>query len=168
MNKNLFLSTCYIVALGLFSAESLATPLPKGTDYPVTHLYKGSRSVQVDRSDEFTNSFRTRFKDAMQGPVVFAGEYAQAEWGCGGSGCHTVAFINVRTGRALPTSFSAYDAGDEEPKTIGEEVLYINKTSKLLVTYDTHAESGKHFYNYYVLENRDLKLIQKAPDTGSE
>lgn len=69
MNKKLFLSTCYIVALGLFSAESLATLLPKGTDYPVTHLYKGSRSVQVDRSDEFTNSFRTRFKDAMQGPV---------------------------------------------------------------------------------------------------
>jgi len=108
--------------------------------------------------------FRTRFTEAMQGPVVFAGEYARAEWGCGGSGCYMISFINKRTGRALHESFTAYGTELEGSKSVGEEILYINKSSKLLVTYEINEYSKKHFYNYYALQNESLNLIKKVPD----
>lgn len=148
-----------------FASDSL----PKGKDYPVDPIYNGKPAEHIDSSDKFTNTFRTRFKQAMQGEVVFAGEFAQAEWGCGSSGCHVVAFINKRTGLALSRSFMAYDAGDdEEPKSIGEEILYMNKGSSLLVTYETSDSSENKYYNYYVLdkEKNDLTLIKKVPDTS--
>lgn len=139
--------------------------LPKGKDYPADNTYNGKPAAQLDRSDEFTNTFRTRFKEAILGDTVFAGEFAQAEWGCGGSGCHVIAFINKRTGRALAHSFMSYDAGyDEKPKPIGEEIVYMNKRSNLIVTYETSDSSENEYYNYYTLNKKknDLDLIKKV------
>ncbi|WMY75604.1 hypothetical protein RHD99_06560 [Buttiauxella selenatireducens] len=162
-----FIVSCCMIFLSIQNSFAFDS-LPKGKDYPAGHIYTGKPSEHIDITDEFTNSFRTRFKQAIQGDIVFAGEYAQAEWGCGGSGCHVIAFINKRTGLALSSSFMAYDAGDSEtPKPIGEEILYINKGSDLLVTYETSDSSDKKFYNYYVLDKKknDLTLIKKVQDT---
>ncbi len=52
----------------------------------------------------------------------------------------------------------------EGSKPVGEEILYINKSSKLLVTYEINEYSRKHFYNYYVLQNEILNLIKKVPE----
>ncbi|XTZ37121.1 hypothetical protein ACQYRI_14145 [Salmonella enterica] len=139
--------------------------LPKGKDYPVDDLYSGKPAEHLDNSDEFTNTFRTRFKEAIQGDIVFAGEYSQAEWGCGGSGCHVIAFINKRTGRALAYSFMAYDAGDDEnPRVIGEEIIYMNKESNLITTLETNESSELRYYNYYILDKKknSLQLIKKT------
>lgn len=139
--------------------------LPKGRDYPANNIYNGKPAEHLDKSDEFTNTFRTRFKEAIQGDVVFAGEFAQAGWGCGGSGCHVIAFINKRTGRALNHSFMAYDAGDDSnPKTIGEDIVYMNKESDLIVTIETSESSEDKYYNYYTLDTKknDLTLIKKV------
>ncbi|MBU9839114.1 MULTISPECIES: hypothetical protein [Rahnella] len=163
--KKYFPQILLISVLGFSSVQSQAsTTLPKGKDYPAAPLYTGKSAAQVDRTDGFTNMFRTRFTEAMQGPVVFAGEYARAEWGCGGSGCYMISFINKRTGRALHESFTAYGTELEGSKPVGEEILYINKSSKLLVTYEINEFSKKHFYNYYVLQNESLNLIKKVPD----
>lgn len=110
--------------------------------------------------------FRTRFTEAMQGPVVFVGEYARAEWGCRGSGCYIISFINKRTGRALHESFTAYGAELEGSKPVGEEILCINKSSKLLVTYEINEYSRKHSYNCSVLQNESLNLIKNFPTTS--
>lgn len=162
----------FITSLVLFfslQSSFASDSLPKGKDYPVDHIYNGKPAEKIDSSDEFTHTFRTRFKKAMQGDIVFAGEFAQTEWGCGSSGCHVVAFINKRTGLALSRSFMAYDAGDDEdPKPIGEEILYMNKGSNLMVTYETSDSSENKYYNYYVLdkEKNDLTLISKVADTS--
>ncbi|WHZ42574.1 hypothetical protein QNM34_10045 [Rahnella bonaserana] len=167
--KQIYLARILLISLlGFSSVQSQAsTTLPKGKDYPAAPLYTGKSAAQVDRTDGFTNMFRTRFTEAMQGPVVFAGEYARAEWGCGGSGCYMISFINKRTGRALHESFTAYGTELEGSKPVGEEILYINKSSKLLVTYEVNEYSRKHFYNYYVLQNESLNLIKKVPDDKS-
>lgn len=144
-----------------FASDSL----PKGKDYPASNIYNGKPTEHLDKSDEFTNAFRTRFKEAIQGDVVFAGEFAQAEWGCGGSGCHVIAFINKRTGRALNHSFMAYDAGDDSsPKMIGEDIVYMNKESDLIVTIETSESSEDKYYNYYTLDTKKnaLTLIKKV------
>ncbi|KFC77828.1 hypothetical protein [Buttiauxella agrestis] len=156
--------------LAFFSMQSSASDsLPKGRDYPVEHIYSGKPAEHLDRSDEFTNMFRTRFKEAIQGDVVFAGEYARVGWGCGGSGCNTTAFINKRTGRALNHSFMVYYVGDDEnPTPVGEEILYINKNSRLLVTYETDDTPDSSFYNYYALNKNALTLIRKVKDTNTK
>ncbi|AEX54311.1 hypothetical protein GRAQ_04868 [Rahnella aquatilis CIP 78.65 = ATCC 33071] len=74
-----------------------------------------------------------------------------------------ISFINKRTGHALHESFTAYGAELEGSKPVGEEILYINKASKLLVTYEINEYSRKHFYNYYALQNQILTLIKKVP-----
>ncbi len=77
-------------------------------------------------------------------------------------------FINKRTGRALHESFTAYGTELEGSKPVGEEILYINKSSKPLVTYEINEYSRKHFYNYYVLQNESLNLIKKIPNNNSQ
>lgn len=141
--------------------------LPKGIDYPANNIYNGKPTEHLDKSDEFINTFRTRFKEAIQGDVVFAGEFAQAGWGCGGSGCHVIAFINKRTGIALNHSFMAYDEGDDSnPKPIGENIVYMNKESDLIVTIETSESSEDKYYNYYTLDTKknDLTLIKKVKE----
>lgn len=75
-----------------------------------------------------------------------------------------ISFINKRTGRALHESFTTYGTELEGSKHVGEEILYINKASRLLVTYEINEYSKKHFYNYYVLQNESLTIIKKVPD----
>lgn len=155
---------------GLLSVMTIAPAsaedtLPKGKDYPV-EVYRGELAKDVDRTDEFTNAFRTRFRQALRNNTVFAGEYAHTEWGCGGSGCTITAFINKRTGRALAHSFQVYFSGSgDDPQPIGEDILYVNKNSRLLVTYQTNEESAT-FYNYYLLKGDDLELIRTVADTA--
>ncbi len=163
MKKPIILLLTSILFIGMTSTLSLAAEaLPDGKDYPAK-LYHGETVTSVDRSDGFTNMFRTRFKQALSNETVFAGEYAMTEWGCGGSGCHVVAFINKRTGRALDTAFQAYEAGtSEEPESIGEEIVYLNQNSRLLVTDET-TENGEAFRKYYVVKNNKLELIRKVP-----
>ncbi|MBU9853738.1 hypothetical protein [Rahnella bonaserana] len=79
-----------------------------------------------------------------------------------------ISFINKRTGRALHESLTAYGTELEGSKPVGEEILYINKSSKLLVTYEMNEYSRKHFYNYYVLQNESLNLIKKIPNNNSQ
>ncbi|HIC4069797.1 TPA: hypothetical protein ACW4YU_000429 [Salmonella enterica] len=155
-----------ILLLEMISPLGLAEDaLPKGKDYPAV-IYHGKTATSVDRTDEFTNMFHTRFKEALQNDAVFAGEYAQTEWGCGGSGCHVIAFINKRTGRELSHTFQVYYSGtDEEPQPIGEEILYMDKKSRLLVAYKT-TESLEKSYDYYLLNGNELVLIRKVPDKG--
>lgn len=52
---------------------------------------------------------------------------------------------------------------DDDPQPIGEEILYMNKKSRLLVAYETTESSGS-YYNYYLLTGSELKLIRKVPD----
>lgn len=158
--------------VGMTSLTSFgADKLPEAKDYPVNTIYTGNAAKDIDNSDEFTHEFRTRFKEAMQGDVVFAGEYAQAGWGCGGSGCHTVALINKRTGRALDKAFTVYYGGggaDDGPLSIGEEVVFMDKNSKLLITSGDDETTGKSFSYYYILEGNELKLIRKVEEKGEE
>lgn len=149
--------------VGMTSLTSFgADKLPEAKDYPVNTIYTGNAAKDIDNSDEFTHEFRTRFKEAMQGDVVFAGEYAQAGWGCGGSGCHTVALINKRTGRALDKAFTVYYGGDDEnPISMGEEVVFMEKDSKLLVTSGMDETTNKFYSYYYVLKSDGLELIRK-------
>ncbi|WP_258306111.1 hypothetical protein [Enterobacter sp. CGMCC 5087] len=159
----LLISLISIFVINVSSGGDVAAgELPKGKDYPVKHVYRGRVAPHVDRKDDFTNTYRTRFKEALQNPVTFAGEYSQAVWGCGGSGCHVTALINKRTGKALSRSFLVYYEGDDSP--IGEDVLYMNKYSRLLVTYEVDEETHKRFYNYYLLNNDVLDLIDKVSD----
>lgn len=143
------------------SARAGVESLPKGKDYPVKSVYTGKPVPRLDLKDEFTRYYRTSFKRALQGEIVFAGEYVQTGWGCGGS-CYVTAFINKRTGRALPaTFFMTRSVGD-----ICEQIIYMKKNSRLLVTYDTEncQQDGPSFYNYYELTAGKLKLIRRYQD----
>lgn len=163
-NKYLLqISTISFFVINIFLVGNVAAgELPKGKDYPVKHVYSGRVASHVDRKDDFTNTYRTRFKEALQNPVTFAGEYSKVVWGCGGSGCHVTALINKRTGKALSRSFLVYYEGGDSP--IGEDVLYMNKYSRLLVTYEVDEDTHKRFYNYYLLNNGGLDLINKVSD----
>lgn len=142
-----------------FAAEKLPTP----EDYPAVAVNNGQIANDIDCRDEFTQRYRTRFKEAMQGKIVFAGEYALAEWGCGGAGCHTVALINKRTGRALNKAFSVYYGSDDEnPVAIGEEIIFMQPESRLLITAGVDEINNKTFTYYYVLKKDELKLIRKV------
>lgn len=55
-----------ILLLEMISPLGLAEDaLPKGKDYPAV-IYHGKTATSVDRTDEFTNMFHTRFKEALQ------------------------------------------------------------------------------------------------------
>lgn len=148
---------CFIVTLNGNASEK--TPNP--ADYPAKVV--SQKTDVIDRSDPFTREYRTRFTDALKNPITFAGEFAVTRWGCGSSGCTVTAFINVRTGKALAQTFSSYYDANEE--AVGEEIHYSDKGSRLLVTYETgeQQENGerKHYYNYYLLDSENLKLITK-------
>ncbi|WP_413483419.1 hypothetical protein [Morganella psychrotolerans] len=164
MNKMIFLFLLVISTTG-FATNVAADRLPEGKDYPVDKLYTGKTAQQVDLSDEFTNMFRTRFKYALSGDIVFAGEYAKASWGCGSSGCHIVSFISKRTGRALDRGFSVYYSMDDN-HPIGEEILYMDKNSRLIITGGTDEETYESFRYYYLLEGNSLKLLSRLPDNN--
>ncbi|MDK9605829.1 hypothetical protein [Lelliottia wanjuensis] len=141
--------------------------LPKGRDYPVDSIYTGMPALKVDRSDKFTNEYRTRFRKALNNPVTFAGEYIQTSWGCGSSGCHVEAFINKRTGKALSRAFMV-EYVDDNGNSFGEDILYMKKNSRLLVTYEKSDEKGKSYYNYYELKNGELHLIRRQLDVNAD
>lgn len=157
--------TLLLLAVTLLPAYGFAEDaLPKGKDYPAASVYTGQPPASVDRSDEFTNSFRTRFKEAMQGPVVFAGEYARTAWGCGGSGCSMTAFISKRTGRALDIGFTVYYIGEDNDEAVGEEIVYMKQESNLLVTYGRNEDEEKPSWRYYVVRAGKLALIKQVED----
>lgn len=150
-----------IYSLTSFNVQS--SDMLKLSDYPSEIIEVTHRSRVIDTSDEFTNEFRSRFTNALKNPVIFAGEYASTNWGCGTAGCSVTALINVRTGKALSYTFSSYY--DENEEMIGEEICGSNKNSRLLQTCETTEKDvngqQKHYVNYYLLENNTLKLIKK-------
>lgn len=117
--------------------------LPTGTDYPVKQLYQGTVVKQVDLTDEFTKMFRTRFKAALSNKITFAGLYASTVWGCCSSGCHSTAFINKQTGKALNKSFTVYYSMQGE--VIGEKIEYIDKYSRLIIAAGTDEDTHETF-----------------------
>lgn len=137
---------------------------PKSTDYPVS-IYSGKTAQKPDLSDPFTKNYQSQLTRALKNSADFAGEYTKASWGCGSSGCTVTAFINIRTGIALPQIFMAYSSDDDE--TIGEEITYADKSSRLLISYETseelHQGKRQHFQNYYLLTDNILKLIHRIP-----
>lgn len=152
-----------VCAVMMFSAAiSAGERLPQGTDYPVDSLYNGKTAVQVDRSHEMTNLYRTRLKAALPGEIVFAGEYARTSWGCGSGGCHIVAFISKRTGRAPDRAFMVYYDMNEEP--VGDEILYADKHSRLIITAGKDEDTGQRVRSCYLLEGNDFRLLTRLPD----
>lgn len=152
-----YISLVSFIFIGFLSYAVSAQP--KITDYPVP-IYSGKTAQKPDLSDPFTKSYQSQFTRALKNSANFAGEYAKASWGCGSSGCTVAAFINIRTGIALPQIFMAYSSDDDE--SIGEEIIYADKSSRLLISYETNEER-QHFQNYYLLTNSILKLIQRIP-----
>ncbi len=157
MNKYIVLSMFLFVSEPSYSKNIF----PIGTDYPVKQLYQGAVAKQVDLTDEFTRMFRTRFKAALSGKITFAGLYASTVWGCGSSGCHSTAFINKQTGKALNKSFTVYYSMQGE--VIGEKIEYIDKYSRLIIAAGTDEDTHETFRYYYLLENGELTLINKTP-----
>lgn len=150
------------IVVSFVSASLVAkNNLPTGTDYPVKQLYQGAVAKQVDLTDEFTKMFRTRFKAALSSKITFAGLYASTVWGCGSSGCHSTAFINKQTGKALNKSFTVYYSTQGE--VIGEKIEYIDKYSRLIIATGTDEDTHETFRYYYLLENGELTLINKTP-----
>lgn len=147
----------------LLTLEPSATKanVPIDNNYSVKHLYQGDVAKQVDLTDEFTRMFRTRFKKALSSKVAFAGVYASTVWGCGSSGCHTTAFINKKTGKALNKCFTAYYSMQGE--VIGEKIEYVDRYSRLIIAAGTDEDTNETFRYYYLLENEELKLINKVP-----
>jgi len=151
-----------IFSLGFFCiCNNAVSAQPKATDYLVS-TYLGKTAKTPDLSDPFTKNYQSQFTRALKNNANFAGEYTKASWGCGSSGCTVTAFISIKTGIALPKTFMVYSSDDE---SIGEEIIYADKLSKLLVTYETseelHQDKRQHFQCYYLLTNNRLKLIQK-------
>ncbi|ROP60012.1 hypothetical protein EDF81_2837 [Enterobacter sp. BIGb0383] len=139
--------------------------LPKGKDYPAAPLYTGKTAASVDYSDDFTNTYRTRFKEALANPVAFAGEYSTTSWGCG-LACTETAFINKRTGRALNLSFKSYSIREGVKVPFGAEIVYMKQDSNLLVTYGSGEEGDKPAYDYYALKEGKLSLIKHVDIQG--
>ena len=147
----------------LISFCTYASDIPKLSDYPSQTSTVIHRTKTIDSSDAFTKEFRKRFTNALKNPVIFAGEYASTNWGCGSAGCTVTALINVRTGKALSYTFTSYY--DENEEMIGEEICESNKNSRLLQTCETTEKDingqQKHYVNYYLLDTDTLKLIKK-------
>lgn len=162
--KSLIIMGKYIlIFIALFVSEISFSKntFPIGSDYPVKQIYQGTVAKQVDLTDEFTKMFRTRFKTALSSKITFAGLYASTVWGCGSSGCHSTAFINKQTGKALNKSFTVYYSMQGE--VIGEKIEYIDKYSRLIIAAGTDEDTHETFRYYYLLENGELTLINKIP-----
>lgn len=77
---------------GIFDAYPAST---QATQHPQA---SAAQPAQPQLNTAFARRFATRIREAAQAPANFNGHYRAATWGCG-SGCQTLAIIDLHTGR---------------------------------------------------------------------
>ena len=143
----------FIVAALLSSpASATSIVLPQFEDFPA-QIYYGPASGPDLNSDPDAYTYRTRLRNAAQGPVNFAGEHIIATWGCGTT-CLMGAAINVRTGavRFLPGTVCCWDGSVADP-------IAFRSDSNLLVLTGLINEQDPMASNFYEFSGGEFRLI---------
>lgn len=148
------------------------TDNPKFMDYPAPPIFSGPPAKLLLDSD-LAKEYQTRLTEAMSSDPAFAGEYVEALWGCGSSGCIEEFLVNKRTGKVVETTFRSYsvtigyeDSGELIEERVGEATEASKIDSRLLVTkevtVDSNGKPHEYFAKFYEIDNGQLKLIKKV------
>ncbi len=141
-----------LAALLCSPASATSIVLPQFESYPVGVYYGPTRAPDLN-SDPDAYTYRTRLRNAAQGPVNFAGEYAIATWGCGTT-CLMGAAVNLRTGavRFLPGTVCCWD------ETVAEPIAF-RPDSNLLILTGLINEQDPMASNFYEFAGGEFRLI---------
>src|SRR5215213_4528024 len=124
---------------------------------------KKAKSIDFRRSPS-ASTFRTRLKEALRGPVDFAGHYIVAGWGCG-TGCIYSGIIDTRTGIVyFPIELAGLGVAYNETEYVDKPLEY-RKNSRLLIlrgspgVMDNEADKPIGTY-YYQWSDNHLRLVK--------
>lgn len=141
---------------------ALAQEVPKFTQFPAA-IYRGPTRLNLSTPQAY--SFRTRLREAANGPINYGGHYQVAVWGCG-TDCATGAFIDAMTGRVtfLPTviTYEMRDIIDDAFKPIDYRLR-----SRLIVFAGQLNEAGVSGWHFYAVDHGDLRHVMTKPYKGA-
>jgi hypothetical protein len=160
-----------VLAIGLFLPASAQKQTgPAFSAFSVAVEGKKAKSIDFRRSPS-ASTFRTRLKEALAGPVDFAGHYIVAGWGCG-TGCIYSGVIDTRTGIVyFPIELAGLGVAFNETEYVDKPLEY-RKNSRLLIlrgspgVMDNEADKPIGTY-YYQWSNNRLRLVKFVKTEGN-
>lgn len=144
-------------ALTLGAQEVVVTEdesAPRFENYRVGKISQG-KSATLKLNSPNARMFRTRLGENAAGGVNFAGHYVLATWGCG-SGCRSLAIIDVQTGRVYFT-LSLMLVGTAMYQEL--DPLEFRADSRLLKVVGSRNDQGVGTY-FYEWKNNRLRLVR--------
>ena len=159
-------------------SASLASDIPRFSSYPSGKVFSGKSPLLVFPSDHELMGLNTQRDTqlirevASHGPN-FGGHFVLVQGTCG-SGCITVFFVDLRSGKVIPTS-SFYSLIIGPLEVSGSWIQYrglrFQRNSTLLIAegcFDSTSgkKSGYCGINYYLIKpDGSLKTIRQTPFT---
>jgi hypothetical protein len=158
------------LTFALLSAESFFAQdqkTPRFEDYPVQEAFSGKPApVKLDHPSE--RLFRTRLIEASRQAPNFAGHFVFAGWGCG-SQCAAGAFVDLHTGKILPTPMrlgeTDWDRWNYCGMPAGKQIEF--RVDSRLVKFRCGLEGGEYSpdVDYFALVDGEFREILHVPGT---
>jgi len=151
----------YVCLLGVGLFSQAEKPRPKFSDYPVQDIYRGEPAPPV--LSQAQRKFRTMIRRGANFPVQFAGHYTVPRWGCG-AGCTYSAIVDSLTGRVHDAPFHVSELpGAWEEKHMNDlpARMEVTPESRLMKINGCPNERDCGFYDYLMIEGKDLRLLRK-------
>ena len=156
----------------IFDAYPASTQATQRPQAPAAQL------AQPQRNTAFARRFATRLREAAHMPANFNGRYRAATWGCG-SGCQTLAIIDLHTGRVwhpphAQGSISTCSEADARytaaiashaalvETTANSRLLRLNSCYDLLQPQPSAAHPGPLYYEW-----RGQQLVRAAAPSNA-
>jgi len=151
----LAMGLCPLVAVAQSNADDDAEMFQK---YKIVDVFHG-KPAPLDLSSSDARMYRTQLRYAIRQGPKFAGYYAVGTWGCG-TGCTTVAIIDLRTGKStfFATIQEWFDGGDFQLS----ELKYKLNSRAWHVIGDLN-EQGKPADRWFLWTGDKFELIRTTP-----
>lgn len=132
---------------------------PRFEDFQVVSKFRGQPAPVDLTSHREALSFRTRLQEgAAKGPN-FAGHYTVVMWGCG-TACQIMAVVDAGEGSV---SFAPFTASEGASYRLDSRLFIANPPEKLKLIPKNYLAGQNISVEYYVWENKKLRLICKFP-----
>lgn len=132
---------------------------PRFEDFQVVSKFRGQPAPVDLASHREALSFRTRLQEgAAKGPN-FAGHYTVVMWGCG-TACQIVAVVDAGEGSV---SFAPFTASEGASYRLDSRLFIANPPEKLKLIPKNYLAGQNISVEYYIWENKKLRLICKFP-----
>jgi len=150
-----------LVALCVDAQAQGRKRVPKFEDYPAADVFRGKSAAPILETQEQKDG-ATYYKAVAEYGTNFAGQYAVVILTCG-SACTMVDFLDTKTGRILPGTFS--NSGWQQFHDAFRDIEF-RRDSRLIVFaggIDKKRPVGWHFY---LFDNGKLKKLHTIVTRG--